>query len=117
MKNGVAGRISLAGFTPGAILSLASAALNYISQRAPRSPAAALSGALRQPGLSLEWLSPAADALRGRLEVKRLSRGTGIKTCFKSVQAEWAGLGRGVSVMKLCVTLCFSDVSFFCDCV
>ena len=39
VRQGVIVGISLAGLKPSAILSLASAALNYISQRSPRSPA------------------------------------------------------------------------------
>lgn len=51
-----------------------------------------------------------ADAAHGRLEVKRPELGAGWRLSIKSVQAERTGLGRGVSVTKLCVAMCPSDV-------
>lgn len=99
---------------PEAILSLANAVLNYLSQRSPRSRAGGSARSGNGSWVFVTELFLTADALQGRLEVKHPEVWAGLETeycLFRLNGRGWRGKRR-----LLCMTVCPCDGCPY-DCV
>lgn len=92
---------------PEAILSLANAVLNYLSQRSPRSQAGGSARSGNGSWVLVTELFLTTDALQGRLEVKHPEFWAGMETeycLFRLNGRGWRGKCR-----LLCMTVCPCD--------